>query len=89
VLPTIIGVAGEDTVTLATAAGTTVSAAVPVFPSLVAVMTVAPAPTAVTIPEDDTFATAVFPLLQITTRPVRTLLLASRVVAVACVVWPA
>jgi hypothetical protein len=42
-----------------------------------------PTATAVTRPEADTVATAVLLELQATERPVRTLLLASRVVAVA------
>jgi hypothetical protein len=63
-----------------------VSEALPGFPSLVPVIVVEPTPTAVTTPDDETVATAEFPVLQITARPVRILLLASDVVAVAGVV---
>jgi len=60
----------------------------PDTPSLVAVITAEPAATAVTSPEEDTVAALVLPELQVTTRPVSTLLFASRVVAVSCEVWP-
>jgi|SRR5688500_2113333 len=82
------------TATLATAAGGgggeegTVSAALPLRPSLVAVICTVPTATAVTRPDPETVATAELLELQLTARPVRTALLASRVVAVACVVWP-
>jgi hypothetical protein len=76
------------TVTEPTGTRTTVSEAFPDCPSLVAVIVVVPAASAVTNPAEETVATAVFPLLQVTTRPVSMLLLASNVVAVACVVWP-
>ncbi len=56
-------------------------AAVPVFVSLVAVIVALPAPTAVTSPDDETVLTAELLELQATTRPVSTLLLASRVMA--------
>jgi hypothetical protein len=75
--------AGE-TDTVATGAGgaaLTVVAAVPVFVSLVAVIVALPAATAVTSPDAETRLTAVLLELQVTTRPVRTLLLASRVTA--------
>ena len=72
-----------DTVATGTGAGALiVIAAVPVFVSLVAVIVTDPAPTAVTRPEVElTEAMFVFPLDHVTTRPVSTLLLASRVVA--------
>jgi hypothetical protein len=63
-----------------------VSEALPVFPSLVATIVVEPTPVAVTTPEGETVATAEFAVLQVTTRPVRTVLLESNVDAVACVV---
>src|SRR5438067_10585545 len=66
----------------------TVTLAEPLTPPLVAVMLVLPAATAVTNPELDTVAIKVLPLAHVTVRPVRTLLLASRSVAVACVVDP-
>jgi hypothetical protein len=64
----------------------TVSVALPVLVSLVAVIVADPAATAVTNPLDETVAIPVLLLDQVTTRPVSTLLLASRVTAVACVV---
>jgi hypothetical protein len=82
----------SDTPTEATATGgggggaATLNPALPLFPSLVAVICALPAATAVTTPELLTVATAGLVELQTMTRPVRTLLLASRVVAVACVV---
>ena len=69
--------------TVATGMGVTFSVALPVFPSLVAVIVAFPGATAVTTPSDETVATPVFPLVHVTTRPVRTLLPASNVVAVA------
>jgi hypothetical protein len=77
-------------VTVATGAGAaaTVINAEPVLPSLVAVIDALPAETAVTSPEAETVAIAVLAELQVTTRPVRTLLLASRVVADNCCVAP-
>jgi hypothetical protein len=60
----------------------TATVAVPVFDSLVAVIVAEPTPMAVTKPVVEfTEAMLGFPLDQVTTRPVRTLLLASRVVA--------
>jgi hypothetical protein len=76
------------TVTEPTGTGITVTLALPDFPSLVALIVVEPTPTPVTTPDDDTVATAELPLFQAITRPVRMLLLASNVVAVAWVVWP-
>jgi len=83
---TIIGVTGAETVTLVTGAGVTVSVALPVFPSLIAMIWTEPGATAVTRPADDTVATAVLPELHEMLRPVRIFPEASRVVAVACVV---
>ena len=77
----------SDTLTDATGTFVTVIPAEPVCPSLVAMMLAVPAATAVTRPVfASTVATAVFELLQLIWRPVNTLLFASRVVAVACVV---
>jgi hypothetical protein len=86
----LIELLANATLTEATGMGgeATVSVAVPVWPSLVAVICAVPAATAVTRPEPATVATPVLVELQLITRPVRTLLLASRVVAVACVVCP-
>jgi hypothetical protein len=56
----------------------------PVCPSLDAVIETLPAATAVTSPEPETLAIAEFPELQPITRPVSTLLLASRVTADSC-----
>jgi len=72
------------TVTDATGAWVTVMVALPVLPSLVALMLAVPTVTAVTTPCAETVATAVLLELHVTARPVRTLLFASRVVAVAC-----
>jgi hypothetical protein len=55
--------------------------AVPILVSLVAVIVAVPAATAVTRPDELTDAIPTFVLDHETTRPVRTLLLASRVVA--------
>ena len=88
VCPTVtLGVAGE-TLTDATGASTavTVAEAVPLFPSLVAVIVAEPAATPVTTPLEDTVAMPVLELDHVTARPVSTLLLASRVVAVSCAV---
>ena len=71
-----------------TGAGLTVSVALPVFPSLIAMICTEPAPTLVTSPAGDTVAIAVLPELHVTLRPVKMLPFASRVVAVACVVCP-
>ena len=60
------------------------NAAEPVCPSLDAVMDTLPAATAVTSPETETVAIPVFPEVQLITRPVSTLLLASRVTADSC-----
>jgi hypothetical protein len=59
----------------------TVIAAVPVFVSLKAVIVALPAASAVTSPEAETVLMAGLLEAQVTTRPVSTLLFASRVVA--------
>ena len=66
----------------------TVIAAVPSFPSLDAVIVVAPAPVAVTNPLLVTVATPVLPLVHAMPRPDNAFPLASRGVAVSCTVWP-
>jgi hypothetical protein len=76
------------TVTVATGTGTTVIEAVPVFPSLVAVIVTVPSATPVTTPPDDTVAMPVLPELHVTVRPVSTLPFASFVVAASGVVVP-
>jgi hypothetical protein len=65
-------VEGGDTVTLPTGIAVTVMEAVPDLPSLVAVIVAFPAPTAVTVPLDETVATALLLVVQTTVRPVRT-----------------
>jgi hypothetical protein len=82
--PTIIGVVGAETVTLATGAGVTVIVAPPLCPSLEAVIIAVPVATAVTRPCASTVAIAVLPETQVTERPVSVFPFASRVVAVAC-----
>jgi hypothetical protein len=83
---TRVAVAG-DTETDATGTGVVVvteRGAVPVAPSLEAVIRVAPAVRAVTMPEvESTDAMLAFALDHLTTRPVSTLLVESRVVSVA------
>src|SRR6266550_4426120 len=64
-------------------------AAVPLWPSLVAVIVAEPATFAVTSPVPVTVATGVLLLAHVTARPVRMLPLASRRVAVSCTVCPA
>jgi hypothetical protein len=76
------------TVTVATGARVTVKLAVPVFPSLVAVMVAVPAPVAVTRPLELTVARALLELDHETARPVNALPLASRVLADNCTVPP-
>jgi hypothetical protein len=81
----VIDVGLSVTLTVATGARVTVIGALPVFPSLVAMMFALPALTAVTAPVvADTVATAVLSDVQVTLRPVNGFPLASRVVAVAC-----
>ena len=86
--PRMILGAGGLTVTVATGTGMTVSDASPLFPSLVAEIFALPAATAVTTPPAETVATLTLSEDHVRIRPVRILLLASNVVAVACVVWP-
>src|SRR5207245_2465125 len=67
----------------------TVMAALPLCPSLVAVMVAEPAVTPVTNPLPFTVAMDPLPLAQTIVRPVNTLPDPSLVVAVSCAVWPA
>src|SRR5438445_286780 len=76
------------TATDATGTAVTVIPAVPLWPSLVAVMVAAPAATPVTSPLPFTVATAVLLLPQVTTRPASGFPLASFGVAVSCAVCP-
>ena len=76
------------TVTDATGMVLTVIVAVPICPSEVAVIVVAPAATPVTSPLPLTVAIAVLLLAQVTVRPDNELPLASFGVAVSCTVWP-
>src|SRR5207244_3417972 len=69
-------------------AGVTVTAAVPLLPSLVAVIGAEPAATPVTRPLPLTVATAVLPLAHVTTRPASGLPFASFGVAMSCTVAP-
>jgi hypothetical protein len=79
----------NDTLTLLTGTFVTVMSAVPFTPSLVAVMVALPAATPVTTPVLlFTVAMAELLLAQVMVRPVSTLLLASRVVAVPVLVAP-
>src|SRR5437899_6847130 len=89
VLPTATPAVAGVTVTDATGTGVTVMAAVPLWPSLVAVIVAEPATFAVTSPVPVTVATGVLVLAHVTVRPVRMLPLASRRVALSCTVWPA
>src|SRR5437660_4930369 len=75
--------------TEATGAGAgTVMAAVPLCPSLVAVVVAGPATRPVTSPLAVTVAAAVFELPHVTVRPVSGMPFASLGVAVSCTVWP-
>src|SRR5437773_530683 len=76
------------TVTDATGTVLTVIVAVPLCPSLVAVIVAAPAVTPVTTPLPLTVATAVLLLPQLTVRPDNGLPLASFGAAASCIVWP-
>ncbi len=76
------------TVTDATGTIVTVTVAVPLLPSLVAVIVAEPAVTPVTRPPLLTVATAVLLLAQVTTRPVSVLPAASLVTAESCWVEP-
>src|SRR3989440_8426334 len=64
-------------------------AAVPLWPSLVAVIVAEPATFPVTSPVPVSVATGVLLLAHVTVRPVRMVPLASRRVALSCTVWPA
>src|SRR2546422_1980513 len=74
--------------TAATGTFATVTVAVPLFPSLVAVIVADPAATPVTTPVADTVAMAGFALVHVIARPVSTLPAASLGVAVSCAVLP-
>src|SRR2546428_699016 len=76
------------TATDATGTLDTVTAAVPLCPSLVAVIVAAPTATPVTSPLADTVATALLLVVQVTVRPLSRLPLASLSVAVSCTVPP-
>src|SRR6266702_2816067 len=88
VWPTCTDAEAGLTVTDATSTVLTVIAAVPLFPSLVAVIVAAPVVTPVTSPLALTVATAVLLLAQLTDRPDNGLPLASFGVAANCTVWP-
>lgn len=91
VAPTVtLGDAGviETVATAAGGAAVTVTEADPLCPSLVAVMDVEPAATAVTNPEPETDAMPALPLDHATARPDNAFPLASRVVAESCAVAP-
>ncbi len=78
-----------DTDVTGAAVAVTVIAAVPLCPSLVAVIvTGPPAVTPVTSPVDETVATAALLVVHVTVRPVSTFPAASCVVAVSCTVAP-
>src|SRR2546422_190364 len=83
-MPAVAGL----TLTDATGTGFTVTAALPVFPSLVAVIVTAPAPAPVTSPVEVTVATAGVLDAQVTDRPDSRLPAASFSVAVSCPVPP-
>jgi len=89
VAPTMTLAVGGLTVTDATGTGVTVRSAEPLLVSLVALILAVPAATAVTNPLEETVATPVLSDDQVITLPVKAWPLASRVVAVACVVCPA
>ena len=85
-----VAVAGEtETEATGTGAGAlTVIAAVPLFVSLNAVIVALPVATAVATPDAETVLIAGLLELQLTARPVSTLLFASRVTAESCTVAP-
>src|SRR5512133_2227749 len=68
---------------------TTLSAAEPDLPSLVAVMVALPGPTVVTSPALETVATLPLDVAHVTVRPLNTAPWASFVVAASCTVAPA
>src|SRR5512142_48541 len=82
----MVAVAG-DTTTLATGARLTCRVAVPLLPSLVAVIVATPAAPPVAVPIVLTVATLVLLELHVIVRPVRTFPFASLVTAVNVVVW--
>src|SRR5438552_2073523 len=86
--PTAIVADAGLTVTDATGTTATVMAALPLLPSLVAVIVAVPAARPVTSPLVLTVATAALLLVQVTTRPVRVLPAASFVTADSCCVVP-
>src|SRR2546427_1907041 len=88
VWPTWIVAEAGVTATVATGTVVTVIAAVPLCPSLVAVMTAEPAARPVTSPLLLTDATDGVALDQLTARPDSVLPLASLSVAASCCVWP-
>src|SRR5947199_1990947 len=88
VWPTCADAVAGLTVTDATGTVLTVIVAVPLCPSLVAVIVAAPAVTPVTTPLPLTVATAVLLLPQLTGRPDNGLPFASPGLAASCTVWP-
>ena len=78
-----------ETVTVAAGGAVTVIEAVPDCPSLVAVIVALPGATAVTTPDEETVATELALLDQVTGRPVSTFPFASCVVALSVTVCPA
>jgi hypothetical protein len=90
VCPTVIFVVGAVTLTDAGAVmgAVTVRLSVPLFPSLVAVTTADPAPTATASPDGEMPITAAFELDQATVRPESELPAASRRVTEIACVWP-
>src|SRR6266516_2941721 len=89
VWPTCTDAVAGLTVTDATGMVLTVIVAVPLCPSLVAVIVADPAATPLTTPLALTVATAVLPLDQVIARPESELPFASFGVAASCIVWPA
>jgi len=88
VAPSLMLADAGETVTEFTGGRVTVSADVPLFPSLVAVIVAVPAATPVTTPTDETVATAVLLELQVMLRPVSVFPAKSFVVATNTVVPP-
>src|SRR5512143_3147833 len=82
----MLAVAG-DTTTLATGARSTCSVAVPLLPSLVALIVVTPAAPPVAVPLELIVATLVMLELHVIARPVSTFPFASLVTAVNVAVW--
>src|SRR3989442_10352237 len=86
--PTYTFAAAGLTTTEATGTVDTVTAAVPLWPSLVAVIVVDPTARPVTSPLADTVATAPLLVVQVTVRPLSGFPLASLTVAVSCTAPP-